>query len=256
MTARTIVVKIGGSTLGSGDTTFEDLVALQRAGARPVVVHGGGKVITEWLERSQLPTRFVRGLRVTDEPALCVVTAVLAGLVNKELVAKVQALGGKAIGLCGVDGALVQVHQRDPELGFVGDVTGFNLDILRIILDAGYLPIVAPIGLDEHGQHYNINADTVAGGLALAVRADDLIFLTDVPGIRDGSGQVVTQLSRDDVEMLIAEGVIASGMIPKTQACLCALGALQEAQIVDGRVPHALLASAKGEAAGTRIVRG
>ena len=181
----TIVVKIGGSTLGSHDTTLQDLVALQREGWRPLVVHGGGAAISEWLNERKAPTRFERGLRVTDAKSLRVVVAVLAGLINKELVAAIGALGGQAIGLSGADGGLIRVRQLDPDLGYVGEIEGVDSDMLVRLFDAGYLPVVAPLGLlweDQRlqSQILNINADTVAGEVAFALAARWLVFLTDV----------------------------------------------------------------------------
>jgi acetylglutamate kinase len=254
-----IVVKIGGSTLGSHDTTLEDLVALQERGWRPVVVHGGGAAVSEWLKMHDTPTRFVRGLRVTDAASLQVVVAVLGGLINKELVAALVARGGRAIGLSGADGGLIRVSVQDPELGFVGRIEGVDGDMLKRLLDEGYLPVVAPLGLlwqDEgpRDQIMNINADTVAGEIALALGARWLVFLTDVPGIAGGDGRSLARLSPEDAATLVEKGVVSGGMIPKVEACLRAATSPTHTAIMDGRQTHALLkALEQGELMGTII---
>lgn len=242
-----IVVKIGGSTLGSHDTTLEDLVALQKEGKALVVVHGGGKVISQWLEKLGGSSTFVRGQRVTDKPTLQVVAAVLAGLVNKELVAQLHSLGGKAWGLSGADGCLIAGKVKDPELGLVGEIVKINLKPLRSVLRAGYIPIVAPLALEpEEGTLLNVNADTAAGEIAAALKAERLIFLTDVPGVLDQSGKPIPQLSPPEARALIESGVASGGMIPKLEACLRALPKVPLAQIIDGRIAHALLQEASG----------
>jgi len=257
-----IVVKIGGSTLGSHDTTLEDLVALQRDGWRPVVVHGGGATISEWLNSRESPTRFVRGLRATDAESLRVVVAVLAGLINKELVAAINALGGQAIGLSGVDGSLIRVRQLDPELGYVGQIERVDSDMLVRLFDAGYLPVVAPLGLlweDQRLQNQilNINADTVAGEVALALAARWLVFLTDVAGVSGSDGRSLAHLSCQEATALVDEGTVSGGMIPKVEACLRACEGDTRTAIIDGRQPHALLAAVqRGEFAGTTIGAG
>ena len=254
-----LVVKIGGSTLGSHDTTLEDLVALQGQGWRPLVVHGGGAAISEWLKVHDTPTRFVRGLRVTDAASLRVVVAVLGGLINKELVAALNAMGGRAIGLSGADGALIRVTPLDPELGYVGRIERVDGDMLRRLLDEGYLPVLAPLGLlwqDEglRDQIMNINADTVAGEVALALSARWLVFLTDVPGIAGREGRSLARLSPGEVAALVREGIVTGGMIPKVEACLRASMGGTRTAIIDGRQPHALPAALeRGELAGTVI---
>jgi len=254
-----LVVKIGGSTLGSHDTTLEDLVALQGRGWRPLVVHGGGALVSEWLKLHDTPTRFVRGLRVTDAASLRVVVAVLAGLVNKELVAALNALGGRAIGLSGADGALIRVSPLDPELGYVGQIERVDGDMLRRLLDERYLPVVAPLGLlwqdgGPRNQIMNINADTVAGEAALALGARWLVFLTDVPGIVGRDGHSLARLAPGEAAALVEEGVVSGGMIPKVEACLRAAAGGTRTAIIDGRQPHALLAALdRGELAGTIV---
>jgi acetylglutamate kinase len=257
-----IVVKIGGSTLGSHDTTLEDLVALQREGWRPAVVHGGGATISEWLNSRDAPTRFVRGLRATDAESLRVVVAVLAGLINKELVAAINALGGQAIGLSGVDGSLIRVRQLDPELGYVGQIERVDSDMLVRLFDAGYLPVVAPLGLlweDQRLQNQilNINADTVAGEVTLALAARWLVFLTDVAGISGSDGSSLAHLSCQEATALVDQGTVSGGMIPKVEACLRACEGDTRTAIIDGRQPHALLAAVQqGRFLGTTIGAG
>jgi acetylglutamate kinase len=252
-----IVVKIGGSTLGEHDTTLEDIVTLQREGARPVIVHGGGAVINRWLGIHGVQSRFVRGLRVTDKEAMPVVTAVLAGVVNKDLTGRINALGGRAIGLSGADGGLLRARILSPELGYVGEVEEVATAVIIDLLDKGYTPVIAPIGwsAQENGasQLLNINADTAAGEVAVALKAGHLVFLTDVPGVMDAAKRVQPRLGPFQVEALLAQGTIDGGMIPKVQACLQAATVGTRAIIVDGRRPHALMAAIRGEAAGTVI---
>lgn len=257
MTTARIVVKIGGSTLGSGDTTLADVVTLQREGAAVIIVHGGGATISEWLRVHNVKSHFVRGLRVTDAQVLQVVVAVLAGLINKDLVAQITALGGRAIGISGVDGGLIGAEVRDPDLGFVGEVATVDQGVLSALLMSGYMPVIAPIGiqigLGAGAQILNINADTVAGELARAVQADHLIFLTDVPGVLGHDGRLIPTLSQTAAQSLLAEGTIGGGMIPKVEAGLRAASAGTTCLIIDGRTPHALLAALRGELPGTRI---
>ena len=254
----TIVVKIGGSTLGSHDTTLADVAELARRGLRPVVVHGGGAMISDWLKRLNVPTRFERGLRVTDAASLDVVVGVLAGVVNKQLVRTLQALGVNAQGLTGADGGLLRCHIADETLGFVGEVDIVEASVLESLLDLGSVPVVAPIGLLYEGgtaseQLLNINADTAAGAIAKALGAAWLVFMTDVPGVK-AEGAVVEELDAKRARLLIEAGVIEGGMIPKVEACLAAAAAGTRAVIVDGRQQHALLGLIEGGASGT-IVR-
>jgi acetylglutamate kinase len=241
-----LVAKIGGSTLGAHDTTLEDVVALQQRGVRPVVVHGGGALITEWLKLHNVPTRFERGLRVTDERTLEVVVAVLAGLVNKGLVAALAAAGGRAVGLSGADGGLFKARVLDDKLGFVGEVVEVDTRPLMDLLDDGFVPVVAPIAVEwrdeaPSSQLLNINADTAAGAVAEALAARWLVFLTDVPGIRDEDGRTVSALSAAQAASLTAAGVVQGGMIPKVDACLRAVGSGCRSVIADGRRAGALL---------------
>jgi len=252
-----IVVKIGGSTLGNHDTTMEDLVALQKEGRTLVVVHGGANIVSEWLSRMRISTRFENGLRVTDRQSLDVVAAVLCGLVNKELVIGIQSLGGRAIGLSGVDGGFIEARIKNAELGYVGEVVKVNPEPIEAILKGGYIPIIAPLGFGvkgEKAEKLNVNGDPAAGDIAAALEAERLIFLTDVPGILDSSGKLLPRLSADEASSLIGSGVVSGGMIPKVEACLRALSTVPITQIVDGREPHALLQAMAGKGDGTTIV--
>ena len=258
MSVDILVAKIGGSTLGSHDTTLEDIVELQRRGIRPVVVHGGGALISEWLARHNVPTRFERGLRVTDEPTLDVVVAVLAGLVNKQIVASLNALGARAVGLSGADGGLLRARTLDEKLGFVGEITGVDGSAIDALVDEGTVPVIAPIATEWRGespsqQLLNINADTAAGAVAAALHARWLVFLTDVAGVLSGSGEVIEQLSPEGAQKLIESGAVAGGMIPKVEACLTASKTGSTCVIVDGREEHSLLAVAEGRPEGTAV---
>ncbi len=246
---RTVVVKFGGSVLDVRElgTLPEDLVLLQRAGVRPVLVHGGGPEITRTLERLGKPTRFVNGLRVTDAETMDVVEMVLAGRVNKHLVTLIQQAGGRAVGLSGKDARLLQVRKLSGEvdLGFVGEVERVEPEILHVLLDAGFLPVVASVGFGPDGRSYNLNADTAAAALAVGLRAQKLILLTDVPGVyreTEGRRELVSELTPEQAKQLIASGVISRGMIPKVEACLVALaGGVRSAHIIGTDVPHGLL---------------
>ena len=255
-----IVVKIGGSTLGRHDTSLKDLVTLQKEGTDVVVVHGGGNVISRWMQRQGIPPRFVDGLRVTDAPSLEIVVAVLTGLINKELVASIQQFGGRAIGISGIDGGLLEAHIANPALGFVGEIDRVNRQPLEDILASGYIPMVSPVAIhsgdgSEHaGSPLNVNGDTVAGELAHALGAERLIFLTDVDGVMDSANRVIRRLDRRRARILFQSGVIRGGMIPKLGACLRALERSPVANVVDGRQPDALLACLRGSSSGTTIV--
>ena len=255
-----VVVKIGGSTLGSHDTTLKDLVSLQQEGTQCIVVHGGGNVVSQWMERQGSRPRFVRGLRVTDEQSLEIVTAVLTGLVNKQLVAALLVLGGKALGLSGVDGGLLEAEVADRELGYVGEITKVDPQPLLQALQGGYIPLVAPLGLHRidgspySGSLLNINGDTVAGELAYCVGAERLIFLTDVEGVLDGSGRVIRRLNVRNARLLLASGVVKGGMIPKLKACLRALGRVPSTEIIDGRKPGALVECFRNAHGGTQVL--
>jgi acetylglutamate kinase len=250
-----IVVKIGGSTLGNHDTTLEDLVELQKQDRSLVVVHGGGKVTSEWLARLGIPTRFESGLRVTDATSLNVVSATLGGLVNKELVVAIQALGGKAVGLSGCDGNLLRASVKRPELGYVGVIVAVDPTPLKLLLNAGYMPVVAPISfgsVEGQARLLNVNGDTAAGEIAAALTAEKLIFLTDVDGIHDGSGKVIPRLNLAEAKNMATSGIASGGMIPKIEASLRALTTTQVVHIIDGRISHALLDDIGGQAQQTQ----
>ena len=259
MLDKVIVIKLGGATLGSQDTTTEDIVYLQHQGKPLVIVHGGGKLITEWLTRQGISTRFVQGERVTDRATLEVVISVLAGLANKEIVAAINGLGGQAVGISGVDGAFIQGRVKSIELGYVGSVAKIDLTPVEVLLRANYIPVVAPISLrsfnkpDETIRMLNINSDIVAGEIAAAISAERLIFLTDVVGICDHSGKLLPRLSPAEAEALMASGVASGGMIPKIKACLKALSNTSTTCIIDGRQPHALLREIERGNTGTTI---
>ena len=239
------VVKIGGSTLGGEDSTLEDVALLHREGRRLVVVHGGGDLVSRWLQIHGVQPRFLNGLRVTDADTLEVVVSVLAGLVNKRLVAALNGLGARAVGISGADGALLRARRARPELGFVGEITGVDGALLETLLDKGCLPVVASLAVEEKGggvtgQLLNVNADTVAGEIARHVGAAVLAFLTDVAGVLDGEGQVIAHLPAKEARSLVGSGTIAGGMIPKVEAALAATAGGTRTVVLDGRRPHAL----------------
>ncbi|MFC1940480.1 acetylglutamate kinase [Chloroflexota bacterium] len=254
-----IVIKVGGATLGSHDTAIKDMVELQRQVNSLVVVHGGGKLITEWLAKQDIPSRFVQGERVTDQATLEVVISVLAGLVNKEIVAAINGLGGRAAGISGVDGALIEGRIGDKKKGYVGEVVEVNTAILKALLESAFIPVVAPVGLNSFARPagsppaLNFNADVVAGEIAAASGAEMLIFLTDVAGVCDESGKLLPHLSPGEAEALVASGVASEGMIPKIKSCLRALSNTATTCIIDGTQPHALLRAIKEGGGGTTI---
>ncbi len=255
-----IVVKIGGSTLGNNDTTLEDLVYLQNKNIPLVVVHGGGKTITEWLNRANVPTVFIEGLRVTDLETLKVVTAVLCGLVNKELVSGICKRGGKAVGLSGADGSMIRARNINPKLGYTGEQLTIDIEILHNVLAAGYMPVIAPVCLGIYNDNnnttnlINVNGDTVAAEIAAALNAEKLIFLTDVPGLYDQSKQLIHHMSMDRARELIDTGIVSGGMVAKIRACMSALRKVNVTRVIDGRVIHALSCEIEGRIDGTTII--
>lgn len=251
-----IVVKVGGSTLGAHDTALADVAALHGAGRSIVLVHGGGNAATQWLRLHGVESEFVQGLRVTGAEAIDVVAAVFAGLVNKQLVAGLRALGAPAFGLSGVDGGVLRTRQLDARLGFVGEVTAVDRRPLDALLAAGYLPVLAPLGYweEEPAQLMNVNADTVAGEVAAALGAASLVFLTDVAHVRDAAGAAIAELRAGEVEALIASGTAAGGMVPKLRAGARAAAGGVRCHIVDGRESHALRSVLEGAAMGTRVI--
>ncbi|MRN54302.1 acetylglutamate kinase [Paenibacillus monticola] len=256
------VMKCGGSTLAAlPDSFFDDLRELQQVGVQPVIVHGGGPAISENLAKLGIESSFVDGLRVTTEAILDVVEMTLAGSINKVIVRRIQGRGGKALGLSGVDGNLIVARPvaNSAEIGFVGEVTGVNTEIVTGILAMGYIPVIAPIGVDAVGQRYNINADTAAGAVASFVQSSKMIVVTDVPGIMrsvEGRKEVLPRVTIQQIEDLIESGEIYGGMIPKVRAAMdCIQGNVSEVVIVDGKEPRVLSRVLQGEELGTRIVR-
>ncbi|HEX9058364.1 MAG TPA: acetylglutamate kinase [Ktedonobacterales bacterium] len=253
---RTVVIKLGGSTLDDGQDALEDIIWLQSLGAHPVLVHGGGPDISGWLDRLGLRTQFVRGLRVTDAATLEVVRMVLVGKVNGELVQAVARHGGRAVGLSGVDGPILRAQPIAPELGYVGMVTEVDPAPIQALTAAGYIPIIAPLGLGPDSEALNINGDDAAADLARGLAAAKLLYLSDVPGIHGSDGKLLSTLTDMQVRALIKDGTISGGMIPKAEACLRALETTHRVHIVDGRESHVLVRELfTDEGAGTMIER-
>jgi acetylglutamate kinase len=250
-----LVVKLGGTTIADQRQVLDEVAAVARS--RPVVlIHGGGKRITEWLERLGVSSRFEGGLRVTDPAALEVAAAVLRGVVNSELVAGLRDLGVDAVGLSGVDGGLL-IAERVPDLGLVAHVVGLRRDLLDSLLVADQVPVVAPLARDEHGIVCNVNADDAAAGIAAGLGARQLVLLTDVDGVRDASGARLDTLTVGEAEALIGSGVIAGGMVPKIRAALAALTwPGSEAIIADASAPDALHRALTDPTFGTRLTAG
>jgi acetylglutamate kinase len=250
-----LVVKLGGTTIAEQKQVLEEVATIART--RPVIlVHGGGKRITEWLERLGVPSRFEGGLRVTDAAALEVAAAVLRGVVNSELVAGLRDVGVDAVGLSGVDGGMM-IAERIEGLGLVAHVVGLRRDMLDSLLVGGQVPVVAPLARDERGIVCNVNADDAAAGIAAALGARQLVLMTDVDGVRDAEGRKLDSLTADEAERLIDDGVIRGGMVPKIRAALAALawdGA--EAVIADSSAPDALNRAIADPTFGTRITTG
>ena len=237
-----MVVKVGGKAIEQRkEETLLDIVLLRYVGMLPVLVHGGGPEITAMSDRLGLKSQFKDGLRVTDEQTMDVVKMVLTGKVSPDLVATLNRLGGQSVGMSGEDGPSIIAERLDPELGFVGRVTQVNPEPITALLQRGYIPVIASIGLGYDGQAYNINADTVAAEVAVALGAAKLILMTDVPGVLDGRQQVISELKRAEAEALLERGEVSGGMIPKLQACLRSLDGVPFAHVIDGRTPHSLL---------------
>lgn len=257
---KTVVVKFGGSVMAGSDqgTVIEDLVLLKGAGVDPVLVHGGGPEITRVLERLGKESRFVDGLRVTDEETMEVVEMVLAGRANKGLVSTIHRAGGSAAGISGQDGRVFQARRRSGELGQVGEIEAVDPTLVAVLSRAGYIPVIASIGSGPSGESYNLNADAAAGALAAAMGASKLILLTDVRGVYRGqdSSSLLSVLRAAEARALVADGVISRGMIPKVTAALDAITrGVGSAHIVSGTLPHAVLVELfTEEGAGTMIV--
>ncbi|RMH41935.1 MAG: acetylglutamate kinase [Alphaproteobacteria bacterium] len=244
-TGAIVVIKFGGHAMGDDDAMrsfARDIVLMRQVGVNPVVVHGGGPMINAMLDRLGIASSFVRGKRVTDSATVEVVEMVLSGLINKRIVQAINAEGGRAVGLSGKDARLMICEADDPSLGFVGRPVEVNPDVVRSLFANGMIPVIAPIGAGRDGETFNINGDTAAGAIAAALKADRFLLLTDVAGVKDASGEVVTQMTPDQVRALIADGVIAGGMIPKAETALAALeGGVRAVVILDGRAPNAVL---------------
>jgi acetylglutamate kinase len=254
---KTIVIKYGGHAMADEPLKKSfalDIILLKYIGINPVIVHGGGPQINETLKRYGIISEFIRGMRITDKATMSVVEMVLTGQVNKEVVGYINLHGGKAVGLSGKDGNLLiceklleEVRQEDGsigkvDLGFVGDVIEVNRQVLESLESGGFIPVIAPVGVGKDGESYNINADLVAGRIAAALKAEKLMLLTDVPGVKDTSGSLLSTIALADVPTLIDNGTITGGMIPKVTCCTDALrGGVKKSHIVDGRVPHAIL---------------
>jgi acetylglutamate kinase len=253
---KVLVIKLGGSTLENQRVVLQDIIWLHALGARPILVHGGGPYINEWLKKLELPTRFENGLRVTDAQTLEVVRMVLLGQVNQGLVLMASQMGGRAIGLSGTDGHMVQAHISNEHLGFVGEIDSIDPTPLLSLLADNYIPVVAPLGEGPDGICLNINADLVAAQIAGALNAEKLIYLSNVIGICRADGSLIPEITEAEAKTLIEEGVIHGGMIPKVTACLDALAAVPRVHIVDGREDHVLLRELfTSRGAGTMIIR-
>lgn len=241
-----VVVKFGGNAMGDEAAMAEfarDIVLMRQVGVNPVVVHGGGPMINDLLARLGIRSEFVRGKRVTDKATVEVVEMVLTGLVNKRIVQAIMDEGGRAVGLSGKDDDLMVCEADNPELGFVGRPVEMNVQVLRDLFAAGIIPVVAPVATGMNANEtFNVNGDTAAGALAAALKADRLLLLTDVSGVKNKDGEVVTQLSPEEVRAMIADGTISGGMIPKVETALAAVeDGVRAAVILDGRQPNACL---------------
>jgi acetylglutamate kinase len=264
---KTLVIKYGGAAMEQADLKEQfakDVLLLRLVGIRPVIVHGGGPQIGALMKRLGKEPRFVGGMRVTDEETVQIVEMVLVGKINKEIVGLINLHGGRAVGLSGKDASLLRARKRlhrlpdgtTADIGLVGEVEAVNPEPIRLLEENGFIPVIAPVGVGEGGETYNINADLVAGDVAAALFAEKLIHLTDVTGINGEDGRLVSTLTKRDAERLIKAGVIDGGMLPKVESSLRALtGGAQKAHIIDGRVPHAILLEVlTKEGIGTEIV--
>lgn len=255
----TVVIKLGGHAMGSDAAMAEfarDVTLMRQVGVLPVVVHGGGPMINQMLERLNITSTFVQGKRVTDEATIEVVEMVLSGLVNARIVQAITAQGGRAVGLSGKDSGLITCEPENPELGLVGRPSKVDTTVLRDLADKGIIPVIAPLGMGRAGETFNINGDTAAGAIAAALQADRLLLLTDVDGVKNNAGDVLTELTASQITDMVADGTIAGGMIPKTQTALDALaGGVRAAVILDGRAPNACLLELFTEHGAGSIIR-
>lgn len=249
---KTVVIKYGGNAMINDElkhSVMEDVTLLKYVGMHPVVVHGGGPDITAALKTYQIESKFVGGLRVTDAQTMAVAQMVLVGKTNKEVVSLLNQYGGKAVGICGIDGNLIECEPLDTDadgnpvdLGYVGKITKINQKLLLNLTNDEFIPVIAPIGVDKNGQSYNINADTVAGAIASAVGAEKLMFLTDVEGVKDTEGNIIYAMTGDKASRLVDDGTISGGMIPKVRGCIEAVNqGVKRVHIIDGRILHSIL---------------
>ncbi|MDG1937200.1 MAG: acetylglutamate kinase [Paracoccaceae bacterium] len=240
-----VVIKLGGHAMGSDKAMqmfARDVVLMRQVGINPVIVNGGGPMINQMLEKLHIKSEFVNGKRVTDEATMEVVEMVLSGSVNKRIVQAINDQGGSAVGLSGKDANLILCEQANSELGLVGNPTTINPTVLQTLFSNGMIPVIAPLGAGKNGETYNINGDTVAGAIAAALTADRLLLLTDVEGVKNKKGEVIAELSANQIKEMIASGTIARGMIPKTETALSAIeGGVLATVILDGRAPNACL---------------
>ena len=240
-----VVIKLGGHAMTSdqGMETFARDVALMRqVGINPIIVHGGGPMINAMLKKLKIESKFINGKRVTDEATMEVVEMVLSGSVNKKIVQAINDQGGRAVGLSGKDAKLIECEQADKDLGMVGSPSKINPSVINTLTENDTIPVIAPLGYGPNGETFNINADTAAGAIAAALKADRLLLLTDVSGVKNSDGEVITELSAQKIKDMIKEGIISDGMIPKTETALYALyGGVRAVVILDGRVPNACL---------------
>lgn len=254
LSGKTVVIKYGGNAMINDDlkhSVMEDITLLKYIGLNPVVVHGGGPDITSALKSFNIQSEFINGLRKTDAKTMEIAQMVLMGKTNKEIVSMLNQMGGKAIGICGIDGMLFEcekhyeiIDEKPVDIGYVGRITKVNTRVIEILTKDEYIPVVAPIGTDKNGQSYNINADTAAAELAAALKAEKLILLTDVEGVKNSrdNDSILYAITTDKVTQLIDEGVIVGGMIPKVLGCVYAIkNGVQRAHIIDGRIPHCIL---------------
>ena len=260
-TGAVVVVKFGGNAMGDDEAMAEfarDMVLMRQVGVNPVVVHGGGPMINDMLQKLGIESEWVRGKRVTDKATVEVVEMVLAGLVNKRIVQAINDQGGRAVGICGKDDDLMVCEPDDPELGFVGRPVEMNVQVIRDLYNAGIIPVIAPVGTGVNdNETFNVNGDTAAGAIAGALKADRLLLLTDVPGVKNKDGEVLTELTSEQVRNLIADGTIAGGMIPKTETALDAIDkGVRGVVILDGRAPNATLLELYTEHGAGSLIRG
>ncbi len=249
---KTVVIKYGGNAMINDElknSVIEDIILLKFIGLNPIVVHGGGPDISKALHDNNIKSEFINGLRVTDADTMRIAQMVLVGKTNKEIVSLLNIKGGKAVGFCGIDGGFIkcekkftEVDNRKIDLGFVGEIIDVDKHIVEYISKDAYIPVIAPIGIDENGQSYNINADNVAAAVAKAVAAEKLILLTDVEGIKDADNNIIYEAGKEEILKMIEDGTINGGMIPKVTGCLDAIDSgVSGVHIIDGRVPHCLL---------------